>query len=306
MADFMHGAYYPEGGSKTIASSAAHVIESQGGECLVNHPVSKIIIERGRAVGVEVIHKGQTKRYFAPTIVSNAGAFTTFSKLLPAGQAPREQQQLQQTQLGPSTIILFLGLKDDPRNVGFDDSNYWVYDNLDASAPKLGDREHVTQIQGTFLSFGSLRNPGQNHHTAQLISFSEYDLWQKFAGTAWLKRGPEYEDLKERVADAMIDFACGKFPQLRGLIAYRELSTPLSVETFTAHRAGMVYGQACTPERLFTNAWKTTTSVPGLYLTGSDVGLPGVNGAMMAGVMTAAKIIGLFGFPRIFTAAYTR
>lgn len=306
MGDFLHGAYYPIGGAKTIAAGAQRVIESNGGKCLVHHPVSQIVVEQGRAVGVQVQHKGQTLTFLAPTIVSNAGVYTTYSRLLAPQAAPREQQQLSQVQLGPSAIILFLGLNDDPRKHGFDDANYWVYNSLDASAIKNPERDPLTNIQGTFLSFGSLRNPEQTAPTAQLISFSEYERWGQFSGSRWMKRGPEYEAQKQRVADAMIDFACERFPQLRKLIAYQELSTPLSVETFTSHRGGMVYGQACTPERLFEHSWKVKSSLPGLYLTGSDPGLPGVNGAMMGGVMTAAKILGWSGFPRIFTAAYSQ
>jgi all-trans-retinol 13,14-reductase len=80
------------------------------------------------------------------------------------------------------------------------------------------------------------------------------------------------------------------------------VSTPLSVESFTSHPNGMIYGQACKPDRLFENAWKVKTSLRNLYLTGSDVGVPGVNGALLAGVMTSAKVLGMMGFPRIFSA----
>jgi hypothetical protein len=64
----------------------------------------------------------------------------------------------------------------------------------------------------------------------------------------------------------------------------------------------MIYGQACKPDRLFENAWTVKTSIRNLYMTGSDVGVPGVNGALLAGVMTSAKILGMMGFPRIFGA----
>ncbi len=64
----------------------------------------------------------------------------------------------------------------------------------------------------------------------------------------------------------------------------------------------MIYGQVCKPDRLFKNAWHVKTSIRNLYLTGSDVGVPGVNGALLAGVMTSAKILGLTGFLAFFGA----
>ena len=43
-----------------------------------------------------------------------------------------------------------------------------------------------------------------------------------------------------------------------------------------------------------------------LFLTGADVGSPGVDGAMMAGVMTAARLLGPLGMPRLMARAYAR
>lgn len=103
----------------------------------------------------------------------------------------------------------------------------------------------------------------------------------------------------------MLAFVAKYFPEFNGLVDYYELSTPLTVESFTGHAGGMIYGQVCNEDRLFRDQWKVSTSLKGLYLTGSDVGTPGINGAMMAGVMTAAKLSGPLGLPRIMTRAYT-
>lgn len=302
--DFLHGGWYPVGGSKMIASAAQKVIEGQGGACLVSHPVQRILVENNRVQGVVVNHKGKDKEFRAPCVISNAGAFTTFGKLLDADLSLPEQERVRQCTPGASTIILFLGLNADPRTQGFDDANYWIFNSFLPGHLENPQADQLTNVEGAFLSFGSLRNPEQTQHTAQIISFSNYDLWQEHQNTTWQKRGENYEEKKARVSAALLDFVCERYPQLRPLIAYQELSTPLSVESFTSHPGGMIYGQPCTPDRLFANSWQTTTSVKNLYLTGSDVGMPGINGAMMAGVMTAAKALGSLGFPRIFSAAY--
>lgn len=306
-ADFLHGGYYPVGGGSEIARHVQAVVESRGGQCLVNHPVRKLIVQRGRAGGVQVEHKGRTIEFFAPQIVSNAGAAITFGKLLDHadGGAP-EREQLQRVVRGPSANILFLGLNDDPRKHGFDLANYWIYERTDHDDQRNIREGNPERVDGAFLSFGSLRNPGQEPHTAQIVSFSRMQYWEKFTPSSWKKRGEEYEQKKEAIADHLLDFICSRYPQLRSLISLRELSSPLTVETFTGHPGGTVYGQACDANRLFRDRWSIGTSVPGLYLTGSDVGTPGVNGALMAGVMTAAKLIGFSGLPRIFTAAFRR
>jgi all-trans-retinol 13,14-reductase len=71
------------------------------------------------------------------------------------------------------------------------------------------------------------------------------------------------------------------------MVAYAELSTPLSTEHFTRAAAGAIYGIEPTPER-FANRWlRPRTPVPGLFLSGSDVGTAGVIGAMLGGMLAA-------------------
>ncbi len=80
-ADYLDGGYYPIGGSKQIAEHTAETIDLYGGMCFGQPCVSEILVRKNRAVGVRVQHKGKTIDFHAPIIISNAGAFTTFSKL---------------------------------------------------------------------------------------------------------------------------------------------------------------------------------------------------------------------------------
>jgi len=302
MRDYLDGGYYPIGGSKQIGELAVKTIEAYGGHCLINHAVSEIIVEKNRAVGVRAEHKGKAIEFRAPIVISNAGAYTTFGRLAPPECVARERKQLKQCEIGTSCLVLYLGLNDDPRNYGFDEANYWLFDEMDSTKHRYVKFNELEDLEGMFLSFGSVRNPGQTPHVAQLVTFSDMEKWLPFENTKWKKRGEEYDAYKEKLGKIMLDYACRSYPKLRELVQYQEVSTPLSVASFTSHPNGMIYGQACKPDRLFDNAWKVKTSIKNLYLTGSDVGVPGVNGALLAGVMTSAKSLGITGFPRIFRA----
>lgn len=304
-ADYFKGGFYPVGGSKEIATHAVRAIEDHGGKCLVNHEATRILTCDDRACGVAVMHKGKEIRFFAPIVISNAGTHTTFNKLVEEGFCEAERSRAKRLKDGTSANMLFLGLNDDPRKHGFDESNYWIYNGLDhdenAAHPT---QESFSKIQGAFVSFGSLRNPGQNPHTAQIICFTDEKEWSPYVESEWMRRGEEYEKRKAQKTEQMIAFVERKLPQLRSLIEFSELATPLTVKSFTGHRHGLIYGQACDKNRLLSDQWKIGTSLKNLYLTGSDVGTPGVNGAMMAGVMTAAKLLGPLGFPRIMWNAF--
>ena len=304
---FFDGGFYPVGGSKAIAREAAAAIEAQGGACLVSHEVSEIIVRKGRAVGVKVQRKGKTLEFFAKQIVSGAGVHTTFEKLVPPGECAQEKAQVRRLVPGTSAIILFVGLHDDPRRHGFDDANYWLYSQVDhdtEAAAARADDPHP--VDGGFVSFGSLRNPGQTPHTAQVITFGGADAWSPYAGSRWMRRGEDYADVKRKLTEKLLDFVEARMPGFRQLVSYVELSTPLTVEHFANHDQGMIYGQLSNPDRLFRDSWSVGTSLPGLFLTGADVGSPGVDGAMMAGVMTAARLLGPLGMPRLMARAYAR
>ncbi len=80
---------------------------------------------------MRAIHKGKEVVFYAPKIISNAGAIATFRKMVPEPYCTKERSATKRVKPGISAIIAFVGLKDDPRKHGFDDANYWVYSRLD-------------------------------------------------------------------------------------------------------------------------------------------------------------------------------
>lgn len=307
-ADFFNGASYPVGGAQKMSACAAQAVKMFGGDCLVNHPVKRIEIENGRAVGVITEHKGKEHRFTASQIVSNAGAWTTFGKLVPEEHCQQERERLTRIKTGVSALILFVGLKDDPRKHGFDEANNWIYDQLnhhihtDTMAMRAAKGEAA--INSAFVSFGSLRNPGQEPHTAQIISLCKHVPWDQYDQTLWMRRGSDYESAKASIAEDMLRLVEKYMPGFKSLVDFHELSTPATVKSLTGHADGMIYGQACDVNRIFRDDWRVGTSLKNLFLTGSDVGTPGINGAMVAGMLTAGRLLGPLGMPRIFRRAY--
>ena len=120
---YLHGGWYPVGSSRTIADGAKEVIESRGGACLVDHTVEEILVEDGRAVGVSVSYKkGRGPRHAtfrAPVVISDAGAHTTATRLLPPGSAPGLAAAVASAEPSVSTVTLYLGLRDSPATLGF-------------------------------------------------------------------------------------------------------------------------------------------------------------------------------------------
>ena len=147
-----------------------------------------------------------------------------------------------------------------------------------------------------YFSFPSAKDPDfQRRHpgraTIDVITMARWEWFSKWEGTAWQQRGPEYEALKQRFQERMLEAVYRRLPQLRGKVDHAELSTPLSAAHFGGHPRGETYGLDASPARLRLPL-RAQTPVPGLYLTGADLASCGVGGAAFGGVMAASAVLG--------------
>lgn len=289
------GGYYPVGGAKTIAQSIVPIIERHDGRVLTRHKVSRILIDAGKAVGVEAISRGRgqsvSQQFTANCIISNAGAFITYDQLVGNSAPVPVRNALKNFPDSMSHVCLYLGFKDSPARLGFKGENHWIYDDYDHDA-LYHRRDDVLQgtIHSCFASFPSLKDPQASGHTAELITFLDFAPFKQWTGNPWKKRGQEYEAVKARIAEGMLRLMEAHYPGFRTLIDYQELSTPLTIDSLTGHRAGAVYGLPAIPEK-FSLPWLTPrTPIRNLYLTGADIAGHGIVGALMGGFMTTLVV----------------
>jgi all-trans-retinol 13,14-reductase len=73
-AHYFRGAFYPKGGGQIIADRLAARIESLGGRICLRHTIEKILIEDGRAVGVQIAARDEepVSQVYADVVLSNA------------------------------------------------------------------------------------------------------------------------------------------------------------------------------------------------------------------------------------------
>lgn len=299
---YFKGGYYPNGSSAKIATSILPLIRAKGGEVLVNHSVEEILIENGSACGVIAKDaKGERSTFRAKTIVSDAGLWSTFTSLLPTPLQRIPSGFDEHTDL--SAITLYLGFNRSPADLGFRGENHWLFNGYDHDVTFAQGRELSGALGLCYLSFPSLKDPEAKTHTGQIITLASKKAFEQWGSSAWKKRGSDYEMFKQQIAQKMLSFAYSKYPELENIVEFYELSTPLTVESFTGHPRGRIYGQPLTPQVLSTRSFKADTHVPGLFITGADAMTPGIVGAFMGGVVCAARIMGTTGMPEIMSRA---
>lgn len=301
---YLEGAAYPVGGAARFAETMLPVIEKSGGAVYVNAEVSRILVENGRAVGVRLSDGNELR---APRIISDAGAYNTFRRLLPeeATETQRLEKLLRRQTESVSHVSLYVGLRQTAAELGLQKANLWVYPDADH------DR-HFQQtlaagrdapLASAYISFPSAKDPDflrrhPGRATIEVIAMAPYDWFAPWAGSTWKKRGADYEALKGRLTEQLLKQLYAHVPQVAGRVDHAELSTPLSTEHFANHPRGMIYGLAPTPAR-FQERWlRPQTSLPNLFLTGADICTMGVAGALYGGLLTASVIAGRNLSPR--------
>ncbi len=307
LGSYAEGAGRPEGGAPAIAAAVSRIVRAHGGELRTNAEVDRIEVEDGRAVSVRVRDdSGRLQTIRAPRIASAAGAFTTYTRLLDASHLPSKVlDQMRALQPRSSAAVLYLGLKSDPTCIGLHGENHWIV-GADALAHSGASIDEVASARSAliFVSTATGEVEGTKHRlpTAQVMVPMQMDDFEGWAVAPWRQRGSEYEGFKLVMADGLLSQVEQHLPGLRPLVAYQELSTPLTVASMTGHPNGAIYGLASTPRRM-RDPIGATTPVRGLVLAGADVCTPGIQGALMGGVFAAAALMGARGMPAIVSAA---
>ncbi len=285
------GSWYPKGGAATYAEHILPAITKRGGEVRGGAGVETLLVADGKVVGVRT-QDGEEIR--AKVVISDTGARETIDQLLPEDVGPQDWKA--EIRALPSSIAhfnIFLGFEGDIEAAGATTANHWIYpdsqtDVVWTTAPD-GPPPQMT------VAFGSLKNPAHDpgpkqKHTGQLLVWADWSTVAPWADQPAGARGEDYADFKRRAENTLMAMFEERFPDLAKLVVHRDLSTPLSTVSFTGHREGAFYGLDVTPERVMSDALRSKTPIPGLFLTGQDVTCPGIPGALMGSLLAAASV----------------
>jgi all-trans-retinol 13,14-reductase len=311
---YLRGGWFPKGGASRIARTFEVGVEAAGGAINVCQEVTGILAEGTRVIGVKALDRRGADPvetvFSAPIVISDAGAHVTYKRLLPVdGEIGRRTAGLRaaidRLDGGLSAVTLYLRLNKTVAALGVKGENYWInttfeHDDIDAQTAAIlaGKPKHA------FMSFPAVKSGDDRFSTAEVLALVKAEAFSAWRGTARGMRGYDYLELKNRIAQGLLDLAETATPGLKAMVHYSELSTPLTAEDYTSHPGGAFYGLKGTPERFLSSALCAPPPISGLYLSGCDAWSLGVAGSLMGGVVAASRALGQGGFSRIMASVH--
>ena len=287
---FFYGGYYPEHGSKQIAFDLLRTVAEAGGWTRICADVDQLLIEDGKVTGVRMVDGEEIR---APRVISAAGVMSTLQRMLPPGMKEPWMDEVNKLRPASAHVCLYIGFKGDIRKAGAGSANKWFYETWDMEFDSwdVSERPVQTEAPCLYCSFPSLKDPHHDpgpevRHTGEVVTFVPWEVFERWSGTDWRKRGDGYPELKDEMEKALLKQLLRHMPELEPMVDYVELSTPLSTEYFVRPMQGSIYGIEPTVER-FQNRWlRPRSPIPNLFFAGSEVTSVGVIGAMMGGVLS--------------------
>ncbi|XP_041942341.1 all-trans-retinol 13,14-reductase [Alosa sapidissima] len=303
---YLHGAWYPKGGASEIAYHMIPIIEKAGGAVLVRAPVNRILFnEANEAIGVSVLKGKEEVHVHAPMVISNAGIFNTYQKLLPKELQARPdiQTHLNMMKNGEGGLSIFLGINGTKEELGLKADNYWIFteNNLDELCTEYleGKREESAKhIPLLFVASPSAKDPtweerSPGKSTLSLVSFAKYEWFEEWKDDKVTNRSPDYKELKETFIQTVVDVVVQIYPKIKDRIEYVDAGTPITNQYYIGAPKGEIYGADHGMARFSPELNATIrpqTPLKNLYLTGQDVFLCGFAGAL-AGALTCGSTL---------------
>jgi len=247
------GAFHCEGGFGAIPDALAHSFVRSGGDLVLGRRVTRILIEQGKACGVELEGGAEAR---APVVVSNADATATFEELVGTEHLPAPfLKRLRRMKPSLSAVVAFAATSLDLTERGAHEVFAPQHYDHEASYRDLLDgRPGAAWAAIPSLIDASLAPAGE--HTLAVTAMTPYDI------------GRPWEGEVARYAQTMLDHFEPVFPGLRDSITFLETASPETLHRHCLNRGAACYGWENVPAQTGGRRSPHVTPIGGLFLTG--------------------------------------
>lgn len=293
----------PKGGTGALTNALVKLVQEKGGTILTDQTVKRVLVEKGTAIAVEVADGKIFKA--AKGIISNLDARRLFLQLVEPGAIaeadPHLRERVERRLINNNETILKIdcALSELPRFERFtQDESHLMGTILIADSMLHVEQAHTLTTLGQipdsnpslYLDIPTLLDPSMappGKHTLWIEFFAPYQIagaeGTGLNGTGWT------EELKNKVADRVIDKLADYAPNLKAAILARHVESPAELAERLGSYKGNYYHLDMTLDQMMflrplPEIANYQTPIKNLYLTGAGThpggsisGMPGRN-----------------------------
>ncbi len=286
---------YARGGMGSISEAMANAFRAAGGAILTDASVAEIKRESGRATGV-VLHDG--REFSAGIVAANTHPKVLFGQLIdPAETPPQFRQRIDGYRSESATFRMNVALSELPRfeSLDHDERGLAAMQNTIDICPSLAyinaaydDAKHQGWAKKPVISMciPTLLDDSLAPEGCHVMSL----FCQHFRRE--LPDGRSWDEVREEVADQIIDTVAAYAPNFRTAVVGRQINSPLDIERKLNMLGGDIFHGKLSLNQIFAlrpvgGYADHRMPVEGVYLCGSGAhpgggvsGIPGRNAAM--------------------------
>lgn len=276
------GIYHPIGGLNAISHAMAKVIEEEGGTIHLDKPVDKVLVRKGKAVGIRLMSGEEIP---ADDVVVNADFGHAVNHLFPRDALRKwTPEALERKEISCSGYMLYLGVKkqypDMPHHSIIFSPDY------EGNVREIADTLRLSEDPSIYVQNASVTDPTLAPEGCSTI-YILVPIANNRSGIAWEKEKDRYRDKVLELAETR-----GGYEGLRDNIVVERMLTPLDFEKKLNVYRGAVFNLGHTIRQML--LWRPHNrfeEIENCYLVGGGThpgsGLPTIyeSGRISAGLI---------------------
>lgn len=264
---FLEGFARPDEGVRKIIDTLKKKYKELGGEIKFRNGVKEIKIAENK---VKEIITEKDEIFTADLIISSAGYVETM-KLIPSVQIPNEIELTGQMSFMESISCLSTM----PKDLGYESTI--TFFNTAESYQYAIPKDFIDVNSGVICCPNNYQLEEQlPEGIIRVTNIASYQKWKQL----FLTNPDEYYRVKEKLYQESLQEIFKFKPNFKDKIVFSDVFTPHSIERYTGHINGAVYGSR--------SKFKTgKTDFHNLVICGTDQGFLGIIGALLSGISMA-------------------
>jgi len=294
---YQAGAFYPTQHFEDVINSLVKVIESNGGEVLLNHEISKFQVTGKTVTGVQAMDltTHQTAEFTGDTVICNIDPQRA-AKMIGEEKFSQKVRRKLDYEYSASNYMAYCVVKDiDLRDYGFGKWNlsHTGHESLNEAFAQMYDRHDFSNpsfaITTPTLMTTASRDCPEDCQIVEFLTVANYDYFKQLR-----ESDPKaYRQKKQEILDSILDVVEKHYvPNFRQHMVFDITGSPTTNERYCWCPEGNSYGSILTPRNVGLGRLNHETSLNQFYFCNASSGYPGFAGTVWTGAILYQRLSG--------------